>query len=65
MIEQAQQLNQTPLSIHGKPICPLGAPVIVESADVGLEVLKKAGKKIASFFVLLSEEAEKVRQPFA
>ena len=44
VIEQAQQLNQAPLFIHGKPISPLQAPVMVESADVGLEVLKKAEK---------------------
>ena len=44
MIEQAQQLNQAPLSIHGKPISPLQATVMVESADVGIEVLKKAEK---------------------
>ena len=45
MIEQAQQLNQAPLSLQGKPITPIGPPVIVESADVGLEVLKKAEKE--------------------
>jgi len=45
VIEQAQQLNQAPLSLQGKPITPIGPPVIVESADVGLEVLKKAEKE--------------------
>jgi len=44
VIEQAQQLNQAPLSLQGKPITPIQPPVIVESADVGLEVLKKAEK---------------------
>ncbi|HAK98971.1 MAG TPA: alpha-mannosidase 2c1, partial [Rhodobiaceae bacterium] len=43
-IEQAQQLNQAPLSLPGKPISTIQPPVIVESADVGLEVLKKAEK---------------------
>ena len=45
VIEQAQQLNQAPLSLQGKPITPIWPPVIVESADVGLEVLKKAEKE--------------------
>ena len=45
VIEQAQQLNQAPLSLQGKPITPIQPPVIVESADVGLEVLKKAEKE--------------------
>ena len=45
VIEQAQQLNQAPLSMQGKPISPILPPVIVESADVGLEVLKKAEKE--------------------
>jgi alpha-mannosidase len=44
VIEQAQQLNQGPLSLQGKPISPIQAPVIVDSADIGLEVLKKAEK---------------------
>ena len=45
MIEQALQLNQAPLSLQGKPISPIQPPVILESADVGLEVLKKAEKE--------------------
>jgi alpha-mannosidase len=45
VIEQAQQLNQAPLSLQGKPITPIQPTVIVESTDVGLEVLKKAEKE--------------------
>ncbi|MFZ8920944.1 MAG: glycoside hydrolase family 38 C-terminal domain-containing protein, partial [bacterium] len=45
VIEQAQQLNQAPLSLQGKPITPIQPTVIVESSDVGLEVLKKAEKE--------------------
>ncbi len=33
------------MSLQGKPISPIQPPVIVESADVGLEVLKKAEKE--------------------
>ncbi|MEL0330227.1 MAG: glycoside hydrolase family 38 C-terminal domain-containing protein, partial [Deltaproteobacteria bacterium] len=44
VIEQALQVNQAPLSLQGKPISPIEPPVIVESSDVGLEVLKKAEK---------------------